>query len=115
MRNSNKTFGKLTMPLLFLFAVCSFTLPSYAQPWFGGGEPNDPYLIYDANDMRAIRDNSQYCDAHFKLMADIDLGSFAGIGSFTGVFDGNDHTISNLTTPLFGSVNDPNAEIKNLG
>ncbi|UCC23498.1 MAG: hypothetical protein JSW23_05455, partial [Planctomycetota bacterium] len=42
---------------------------------------------------------------------------------FTGVFDGNGHTISNFTYDsnginrigLFGYINDPNAEIKSLG
>jgi hypothetical protein len=42
---------------------------------------------------------------------------------FTGVFDGNDHTISNFTyactdanhVGLFGYINDSNAEIKDLG
>jgi len=75
-------------------------------------------------------------DKHFKLMADIDLSGFTGtsfniIGyyvsyndkkPFTGVFDGDDHTISNFTHTstdricigLFGYIKDPNAEIKNL-
>ena len=68
-------------------------------------------------------------DKHFKLMADIDLSEFTGeqfniIGkdlrnSFTGVFDGNDHTISNFTYSttgtnyigIFGYVYNTNAEI----
>jgi hypothetical protein len=70
-------------------------------------------------------------DKHFKLMADIDLSDHAAspfniIGKwakpFTGVFDGNDHTISNFACEcgegryigLFGQVRDPNAVIKNL-
>ncbi|MHC4546858.1 MAG: GLUG motif-containing protein, partial [Planctomycetota bacterium] len=74
-------------------------------------------------------------DKCFKLMADIDLSGYTGtqfniIGidihhPFTGVFDGNGHTISNFTYTstgtryigLFGHVGEwvVNAEIKNLG
>jgi len=72
-------------------------------------------------------------DKHFKLMADIDLSSYTGtefniIGSyspwrpFTGIFDGNAHTISNFTYTstdtdyigLFGRVAG-SAQIKDLG
>ncbi|MBA7698356.1 hypothetical protein ES703_107033 [subsurface metagenome] len=66
-------------------------------------------------------------------MADIDLSGYRGdafniIGidsynAFTGVFDGNGHTISNFSYTstyrdnigLFGYVDDPNAQIKDLG
>jgi hypothetical protein len=72
-------------------------------------------------------------DKNFKLMADIDLSVYTGtqfniIGTrwdnvFTGVFDGNGHTISNFTYTstnrqyigIFGYVSGANAEIKNLG
>jgi hypothetical protein len=64
-------------------------------------------------------------------MADIDLRQFDGregrekfniIASFSGVFDGNGHTISNFTydsnglnyTGLFRHISGPNAEIKDL-
>jgi hypothetical protein len=97
----------------------------------GSGEPNDPYLIYTAEQMNAIGTEPNDWDKQFKLMADIDLSTCTGsqfniIGgnsAFTGVFDGDGHTISNFTYVstdpfvgggLFGSVNDPNAEIKNL-
>jgi hypothetical protein len=66
------------------------------------------------------------------LMADFDLSKhseqdFNIIGNednpFTGVFDGNGHTISNFTSRssgtyivgLFGYIDDPNTEISNLG
>ncbi|MHC4643773.1 MAG: GLUG motif-containing protein, partial [Planctomycetota bacterium] len=99
----------------------------------GSGTSEDPYLIYDANQMNAIGENQGDWNKHFKLMADIDLGAFTGtsfniIGintynPFTGVFDGNGHTISNLTYDsndrayigLFGCVYGKNALIKNLG
>ena len=79
-----------------------------AQGKYGGGtgEPNDPYLIYTADQMNAIGADSNDWDKHFKLTADIYLGGYTGtsfniIGPnlttpFTGVFDGNDHTVSNF-------------------
>jgi hypothetical protein len=111
---------------------------SYPQLWYekyggGLGEANNPYLIYTSCQMNAIGADSNDWDKHFKLMADIDLGGYTGtsfniIGPnymtlFTGVFDGNSHTISNFTYSstgtdyigLFGYVDDPNAKIKNLG
>ncbi len=112
------------------------TIPSYGG---GSGEPNDPYLIFDANQMNEIGANSNDWNKHFKLMADIDLGVFTGtsfniIGEryydsgwiknpFTGVFDGSGYTISNFTYTstgtdfigLFVYVDGENAEIKDLG
>ncbi len=98
----------------------------------GSGTQVDPYLIYTAEQLNII--GSVHCDwdKHFKLMADIDLVSHAGtnfniIGDydvpFTGVFDGNGHTISHLTYTstnkdhigLFGWVEDSNAVIRDLG
>jgi len=69
---------------------------------------------------------------HFKLMADIDLSCYTGtdfniIGTyfgnpFMGVFDGNNHDISNFTYScpdsnfigLFGYIDNDNAMVKNL-
>jgi len=115
-----------------------------AQRKYGGGtgEPNYPYLIYTAEQLNAIGGEPNDWGRHFRLMADIDLAAYAEtefnvIGPyvntpFTGVFDGNDHVISNFhyTLPgtarvayplpstenvgLFGVVDDPNAAIRNL-
>jgi len=71
----------------------------------GTGEPNDPYLISTAADMNAIGADSNDWDKHFLLINDINLADYTGeefnlIGTgipFTGVFDGNGHTISNFT------------------
>jgi hypothetical protein len=116
----------------------------------GTGEPNDPYLIYTAEQLNTIGLNQEDADKHFKLMADIDLSAYKGdsfnrIGfyptdydpnrhySFTGVFDGYNHTISNFTyvvdvneppswgyygdtdVGLFGVLSGEQAQIKNLG
>ena len=117
--------------LLLLFLIAS---PAHAKYGGGTGEPNDPYLIFDANQMNAIGADSNDWDECFKLMADIDLAGYTGtdfniIGTwkpwhpFTGVFDGNDHAISNFTygsngtngIGLFGHVAGENAIIKDLG
>jgi len=89
-----------------------FSLDAVGQRKYGGGtgEPNDPYLIYTAEQMNEIGADSNNWDKHFKLMAAIDLSSYTGtsfniIGyndwrgnkPFRGVFDGNDKTISNFT------------------
>jgi len=104
------------------------------QAKYGGGtgESNDPYLIYTSKHLNTIGANPDDWDKHFKLMADIDLSAYTGtdfniIGTrsnpFSGVFDGNGHAISNFiytstevnSIALFGYVDDPNAEIRDLG
>jgi hypothetical protein len=126
--------GKLTIPLLILLAICFSALPAQAQYGGGSGTANDPYLIYTAEEMNAVGTNGSDWNKHFKLMGDIDLADYTGadiniIGQytsydnnnpFTGVFDGNDCTISNFTRTsyssdyigLFGYVT---GTIKNLG
>jgi hypothetical protein len=121
----------LTMLLPGLLALCLLSPPVGAQYGGGTGGPDDPYLIYTAEQMNTIGDNPNDWDKHFKLMADIDLGVYSGgdfkiIGTaktnaFRGVFDGNRKKISTFTTTkrdytgLFGYVMDSSAEIKNLG
>ncbi len=103
----------------------------------GTGEPNDPYLIDTAEQLNAIGAEPNDWDKYFKLMDDIDLSDysydraviapdtndvndgFQGI-PFTGVLDGNGHTISHLTVQgqshlgLFGKL-DSTAMISDLG
>ena len=112
--------------------VCAFGTAALGQPWSGSGTAEDPYQIWDACDMQAIGADSNYWDANFILCADVNLCEYTGtsfniIGNgsepFTGVFDGNGHTISNFdyNSPdtsylgLFSYVDDPNAEIRNVG
>jgi hypothetical protein len=137
MRISSKIFGKLTIPLLLLLAISFFALPVQAKYGGGTGEPNDPYLIYTAEQMNAIGADSNDWDKCFKLMADIDLSFFQGtsfniigehyydggwvLNPFTGVFNGNGHTISNFSYTSTGIncigffVYLDGAEIKDLG
>ena len=107
------------------------------QEYGGGtGGPNDPYLIYTAEQMNAIGLRWETWHSHFKLMADIDLGNYGNDGfnligaflnPFSGVFDGNGHILSRFTcissdredVGLFIAVGsyggDSGATIKNLG
>jgi hypothetical protein len=119
--------------ILCAIILCLIGLPAAGQYGGGTGEPNNPYLIYTAEQMNAIGAEPNDWDKRFKLMADIDLAGLGGVPfniiaidpnhAFTGVFDGNAHTISNLTyhrggvsnVGLFGYIGDPNAKIVNLG
>ena len=96
----------MNISLVLLF-VCLLVLPVEAQYGGGTGEPNNPYLIYTAEQMNEIGADPNDWDKHFKLMADIHLGRYTGtdfniIGesssnAFSGVFDGNNKKISNFT------------------
>jgi trimeric autotransporter adhesin len=112
--------------------------PAMAQYGGGTGEPNDPYQIRTAEQMNAIGTDPSHWNMCYKLMADIDLSAYDGqnghpaftaIGSWSSFprgadppivrcsFDGNDHTISNLTLTsgrgLFSTL-DYSGVIKNL-
>jgi hypothetical protein len=72
-----------------------------ANGLFGGGDGsvNDPYLIEDAADLNAVRNN---LTASYKLVNNIDLSgmNWVPIGldgeHFSGTLDGNGNTIKNL-------------------
>ncbi|WP_421949125.1 GLUG motif-containing protein [Phaeodactylibacter xiamenensis] len=88
----------------------------------GLGTQGDPFQIATAADLVTLSGRNADWGRYFIQTADIDLtgesASFAPIGnggvSFTGVYDGNSHTISNLTINqgsfndqgLFGSIRD---------
>ena len=97
------------MVLLLVFLEGAF-----AATYSGGtGDPNNPYLIATAEDMNSIGAHPNDWDKHFLLMADVNLAAYTGtqfniIGisyanAFTGVFDGNGHTISNFTYTSTGT------------
>lgn len=107
----------------------------------GTGTENDPYLIRTAAQLAyfrtSVNDGNRYSEKYIKLTADIDLGSNEwvpiGIGSatgteeiasgtvFSGTFDGDFHTVSNLyvntssrmKVGFFGALY--GATVKNLG
>jgi len=117
-----------------------FNLDAVAQRKYGGGtgEPNDPYLIYTAEQMNAVGAEPNDWDKHFKLMADIDLstytetdfniiGYYESYGSlnnkpFSGVFSGNNKKLLGFNyssiyrdgVGIFGYVKGENADIRDL-
>jgi GLUG motif-containing protein len=109
----------------------------------GDGSADFPWLIQDLLDFHEFTEDPNYWDDHTRLDCDPNLagityttaviapdidnsngGYFDGI-AYTGVFDGNSHTISNLLINdsgvgnsflgLFGRIEDPNAGVKCLG
>ncbi len=130
---------------LTLLSGCPYEQDRHFRLGFlaGEGTQDSPYLINTADELNLVGMCPYERDAHFKLTADIDLSSFDGkdgrpaftiIGGaypmwfqdgdkpFSGIFDGNDHTISNFSYTctgtynigLFGYVSGPNSMVKNL-
>ena len=103
------------------------TLAGVVQYEFEGkGTQESPYLISTAQELEMfskILNIGDKTDAYFKLMNDIDMAGvkYTSIPSFSGVFDGNNHVISNLTIdePLGENVGLigllENGTIQNLG
>lgn len=126
--------------VLIVFMGCSSTVWS-AQYSGGTGTADDPYRIATAADLIALGETPEDFDKHFILTADIDLDPnlpggrvfdkavitpatgesnwLPSASFFTGVLDGNGHTISNLTIRgtcflgLFGAVG-PGARVFRL-
>lgn len=108
---------------------CSTECDPGGEPFGGGcGTDEHPWLICTAAQL-AEAGHSQYLDDAFRLSADIDMDEIAAtqyepigdiISPFTGTFDGNYKTISNLTIDapnqtdqgLFGAT--LNSTIKDL-
>lgn len=130
--NTRLTITSIILGLLVAFAASPVSAGTYSG---GTGESNNPFLISTPADMQEIasRGNWPDWDKHFLLTTDIDLSDYTGtsfniIGNssraFSGVFDGNDHCISNFTWSASGAefydsmglfgVTDPNAVIKNV-
>jgi hypothetical protein len=119
--------SRIPRTILLLIAVCLVAIPAYAKYGGGSGTADDPYQIATAADLIALGETPEDYDKHFILTLDIDLDPAlfgrkvfdkAVISPFTGVFDGNAHTISHLTINgggrlgLFGQMS---GEVKDLG
>lgn len=95
--------------LSFLCVLCSLGVSAQFSG-SGTGTQNDPYLIFNENQLSQLNNFLNQSDVYFKLMKDIDLSAWinennpsqgwvpVGISStpFKGIFLGNDHTISGL-------------------
>lgn len=88
--------------------------------WTGSGTESDPYIITTGAQLagfaNSVNSGNKYSDEYFKLSNDIDLNNknWTPIGKanfrFSGTFDGDGHTISNLSVDsgdycgLFGYI-----------
>jgi hypothetical protein len=122
----------LSRAVCLWLAIGLFTLPAQARYGGGLGTADQPYLISTAAQLNAIGSEPGDWDKCFRLRADIDLRDLGAIpfrrigtpqgGSFMGVFDGNNKTISNLRLysedesylGMFGLVDAAGARIVNL-
>jgi hypothetical protein len=119
---------------LLIVSFAPYTCLAYSG---GTGEPNDPYKIASVADFNQLTIDPNNWNKSFILTANINLTGLAFTQSpvapdtstsdgfqgtqFTGVFDGNGHTISKLTITasaetyvgLFGYVG--GGQIRNLG
>ncbi len=97
-------------------------LSGYTPPRLQGqGTEQDPYLLHDAVELGAIPHYEPW--AHYRLACPIDLAGIrwgtAVVSPFTGVLDGNDLSISNLTirgTAYVGLIGclEKDAEVRDL-
>jgi hypothetical protein len=130
------------MRKLIALVILALVCPAQAQYSGGSGTGEDPYQIATAADLILLGETPEDYDKHFILTADIDLdpnlpgrkvfdkaviapdlndtyATYQGT-DFTGVFDGNNHTISHLTITgwnhlgLFGQLGS-GANVSNLG
>ncbi|MGI5838489.1 MAG: immunoglobulin-like domain-containing protein [bacterium] len=93
------------MPGYRIYADASLTLGGVFVAEFAGGDGSEgsPYLVAHAYHLYNVRN---YLDKCFRQIEDIDLSSYnsdggweplgTGDDSFTGIYDGDGHTISNL-------------------
>jgi hypothetical protein len=126
--------GKVTILVIGSFVV------NTALALDGSGTQQDPWLIKSLENFNDFAADANYWDGYTRLETDVNLAGriyqraviawdtdnsnkdFDGI-SFTGIFDGNDHKIMNLTVNdgrtandfvgLFGHIN--GAQVRNLG
>ncbi|MCP4708898.1 MAG: hypothetical protein GY869_09760 [Planctomycetes bacterium] len=126
--------------LIFLVLILSIAInssqaapPGADAPWAGLGTTDIPYQITNKTDLLALTAGTDYYGEVFILTTDIDLTGEPltkaiiapdGATPFTGIFNGKDHVIRNLTINTNGAANDylglfgmlgEFSEIRNLG
>ena len=75
----------------------------------GDGSAGEPYLIFSSSDFDLLVESINADDTsgkHYLLQADISYSGSSSGKAFQGIFDGDMHTISGLSQPLFAEVND---------
>ena len=108
---------RLTTILMVVGLVLATGISAQAQYDGGNGDPATPFQIAESNQLIYMSEHPEHWGLNFILTADLNMNladpntfttaliapdtdntslNFNGT-PFTGVFDGNDHTISNLT------------------
>lgn len=122
-----KKFTSILLVAVMLATMMVTMIPTASAAWdgssasaglVGSGTELDPYLISSENDLAYVAKQvndavTTYAGEYFKLTVDLDLGGqlWAPIGQikanyFSGNFDGDGHTISNLNVK---TIDDSNA------
>ncbi len=134
MRTGRKVISLLLWGAMLL-SLCPWSVPAAVNgekiQMEGSGTEEDPYLIPDLAALESVRDEvnngTEYEGTYFKVTNDIDMaGSYgadingsevswtpianysSGRKKFKGIFDGGNHTISNLY------INKPNVQYQGL-
>ncbi|MBN1491428.1 MAG: hypothetical protein JXA69_16065, partial [Phycisphaerae bacterium] len=113
------TIQRSLMAVLFIAGMPSFVAGQYSG---GDGSPGDPWRIATVQDLVNLGNNTAHYGDSFRMTADINMagqtfttaviapdmgdpnGSFDGT-AFSGVFDGDGHTIRNLVIDDGGTGN----------
>jgi len=134
---SVKKFSLILVMMLIMFLALS-TSPMAGTYSGGSGTSGDPYQIANLNDLQEISTTTADWGAYFIQTADIDasatsgwnggagfssIGNGGGADSFTGTYNGQNHTISGIyidrpgtdNIGLFGFVRGAAAVIENIG
>jgi hypothetical protein len=117
MRNLKTTLSNVCCIII----ICFLLTPAQAKYGGGSGTAEDPYLIYDANQMNAIGTEPNDWDKHFKMAADINMSEYSYTTAlispdnstaygyqgtpFTGSFDGNGFVIRHFVVDALGTYN----------
>ena len=96
--------------------------PAHAAPEGveGAGDAREPYLVDEADDLRALAEAVNAGDAstgsHIDVVADIDMEGeeFTGFKAFSGTLDGRGHTVSNVAYGPDAATGDGRALIHTL-
>jgi hypothetical protein len=132
--------GRINIIVLSAIVFLLISSPSQAKYSGGTGEPNAPYRIATPNDLNDVANHVEDFNKCFVLVNDVNMrgleystaliapdtntgGEFQGT-AFTGIFEGNDHVISNLAIDTAGADNaylglfgllGETSEVRNLG
>jgi hypothetical protein len=109
--------------VLIVLCVCNLHVVGLCASYGGGaGTETDPYLISSATHLQQLSANSGDWGKCFRVTADISGTSYTPVTTFTGVFDGDGHSISGFSYStggdyyggFFCQVSGASAAVRNL-